>query len=283
MKMIIALQADPKDFFRTKSIPSNAELLKLVEKAASMGFKAIQIGPLTGYVDIEGERLRKALDSLKMERNVHVGGIFDAESLATAEREYKRVRKQIRGAVTLCNEIVATLVSVHPPFFRTTGEANDELLRKARTRFRRLLKDEVDFASRKNVKVALESFCYPPFIFRGLDEFSRFIEQFPPEKLGILMDAGHLYQAGIDLDEAVHLFKRRLLDIHVHDAMRDKDYREATHLPIGKGTIDFPRLIDLLRQVSYDGWLTLEVRGNEQELVRSREYLESLVGSVSRY
>jgi sugar phosphate isomerase/epimerase len=97
------------------------------------------------------------------------------------------------------------------------------------------------------------------------------------------MDAGHLYQAGIDLDEAVHLFKRRLLDIHVHDAMRDKDYREATHLPIGKGTIDFPRLIDLLRQVSYDGWLTLEVRGNEQELVRSREYLESLVGSVSRY
>jgi sugar phosphate isomerase/epimerase len=183
MKMIIALQADPKDFFRTKSIPSNAELLKLVEKAASMGFKAIQIGPLTGYVDIEGERLRKALDSLKMERNVHVGGIFDAESLATAEREYKRVRKQIRGAVTLCNEIVTTLVLIHPPFFRTTGEANDELLRKARTRFRILLKDEVDFASRKNVKVALESLCYPPFIFRGLDEFSQFIEQFPPEKL----------------------------------------------------------------------------------------------------
>ena len=50
-------------------------------------------------------------------------------------------------------------------------------------------------------------------------------------------------------------------------------------MPIGKGTIDFPRLIDLLRQVSYDGWLTLEVRGNEQEIVRSREYLESLVGS----
>jgi sugar phosphate isomerase/epimerase len=213
--MIIALQADPKDYFGTKSMPSNAELLKLVEKAASMGFKAIQIGPMTGYVDIEGERLRKALDSLKMERTVHVGGIFDAESFATTEQEYQRMRKQIRGAVTLYNEIVATLVSVHPPFFRTTGEANDELLRKAGTRFRRLLKDEVDFVSRKNVKVAPESFCYLPLIFRGLDEFSQFIEQFPPEKLGILMDAGHLYQAGIDLDEAVHLFKRRLLDIHV--------------------------------------------------------------------
>jgi hypothetical protein len=39
--MIIALHADPKDYFGTKSMPSNAELLKLVEKAASMGFKAI--------------------------------------------------------------------------------------------------------------------------------------------------------------------------------------------------------------------------------------------------
>ena len=89
MKMIIALQADPKDFFGTKSMPSNAELLKLVEKAASMGFKAIQIGPMTGYVGIGGERLRKTLGSLKMERNVHVGGIFDVESFVTTEQEHQ--------------------------------------------------------------------------------------------------------------------------------------------------------------------------------------------------
>jgi hypothetical protein len=90
--MIVALQADPKDFFGTKSLYGNAELLKLVEKAASMGFKAVQIGPMTDYVDIESKRLRKTLDSLKMERNVHVGGIFDAEGLATTEQEYQRMR-----------------------------------------------------------------------------------------------------------------------------------------------------------------------------------------------
>ena len=189
MKMIIALQADPKDFFGTKSMPSNVELLKLVEKVASMGFKAIQIGLMTGYVGIGGGRLRKTLDSLKMERNVHVGGIFDVESFVTTEQEYQRLQKHIRGAVTLCNEIGATLVSVHPPFFQRTIKVDDAFLQKARTRFQKLLESEVDFATRKNVKVALESFCYPPFIFHGLDEFSQFIEQFPPEKLGVLMDA----------------------------------------------------------------------------------------------
>lgn len=280
--MIVALQADPKDFFGTKAMYDSTELLKLVEKAASMGFKAIQIGPVTDYIGIEGERLRKTLDCLGMERNVHVGGIFDAESFTTEEQEYRRMQEQIRGGVTLCSEIGATLVSVHPPFFRRTIEADDEFLRKARTRFRRLLKGETDFASPKKVRVAVESFCYSPFIFHDLKELSQFIEQFPPKELDILMDAGHLYQAGIDLDEAVRLFKRRLLDIHIHGAMRDKNYREATHLPIGKGTIDFRKLTDLLRQINYDGWLTLEVKGSEQEIVRSREYLESLVCSVYR-
>jgi inosose dehydratase len=115
-----------------------------------------------------------------------------------------------------------------------------------------------------------------------LKELSQFIEQFPPQELGILMDVGHLYQAGINLDDAVRLFKRRLLDIHIHDALRDKNYQEATHLPIGKGAIDFRKLTDLLQQINYEGWLTLEIRGSEQEIVRSREYLESLVCSISR-
>jgi len=280
--MIVALQADPKDFFGTKAMYGSTELLKLVEKAASMGFKAIQIGPMTDYIGIEGERLRRTLEYLGMERNVHVGGIFDAENFTTEEQEYRRMQEQIRGGVTFCSEIGATLVSVHPPFFLRTIEADDEFLRKARTRFRRLLKGEVNFASPKKVRVAVESFCYSPFIFHDLKELSQFIEQFSPQELGILMDAGHLYQAGIDLDDAVRLFEGRLLDIHIHDAMRDKDYREATHLPIGKGTIDFRKLTDLLRQANYNGWLTLEIRGSEQEIVRSREYLESLVCRVYR-
>jgi len=280
--MIVALQADPKDFFGTKAMYGSIELFKLVEKAVSMGFKAIQIGPMTDYIGIKGERLRKTLDCLGMERNVHVGGIFDAESFTIEEQEYRRMQEQIRGGVTLCSEIGATLVSVHPPFFRRTIKVDDEFLRKARTRFGRLLKGVVDFASPKKVRLAVESFCYSPFIFHGLKELSQFIEQFPPLELGILMDAGHLYQAGANLDDAVRLFKRRLLDIHIHDAMRDKDYRKATHLPIGKGTIDFRKLTDLLRQANYNGWLTLEIRGSEQEIVRSREYLESLVCRVYR-
>jgi sugar phosphate isomerase/epimerase len=168
-------------------------------------------------------------------------------------------------------------VSVHPPFFATESLVSEKLQFRAKMRFLELLEEEVDFASRNHIKVALESFCYYPFIFEGLNDFAQFVSKFPSEKLGVLLDVGHVYQVGINLSEAVHVFAERLLDVHVHDATLERDYRKATHLPTGKGTIDFPVFINLLREVGYDGWLTLEIRGSEKEILDSKEYLENLI------
>jgi len=278
--MIVALHSAPKDFFRTNGSHTYDELVKLVRKVASLGFKAVQIGPLQIYVPIEGEQLRGVLDSLDMERNVHVGGIFDAEKLALTEEEYVRMRKQVRYGITLCKEISSTLVSIHPPFFTARNKVG-EILSKARTRFLELVMEEVDFASRNGINIALESFCYNPFIFEGLHDFTGFTSKFPREKLGVLLDVGHLYQMGMDLSEAVHLFKNRLLDVHIHDATLGGDVREATHLPIGKGTINFSDFIGVLQDAGYNGWLTLEIRGSEKEIVESKDFLESLMMKTS--
>lgn len=275
--MIVALHSVPKGFFKTDPPYSNDELLRFVRKAASLGFEAVQIGPLRNFVPIKGERLRRVLDSLNMERSAHVGGIYDAKKFALTEEEYARVQKQIHYGITLCEEISSTLVSIHPPFFATEKKAEEELLLKAKTRFLKLVKEEVDFAIRNHIKIALESFCYHPFIFEGLHDFAQFVSKFLSNRLGVLLDVGHVYQIGIDLSEAVHMFKHRLLDIHVHDATLEKDYRRATHLPIGKGTINFPDFINFLREVRYDGWITLEIRGNETEIMESKKYLDHLI------
>jgi len=277
IKMIVALHSAPKGFFKTDPPHSNEELRAFVRKAASLGFKAIQIGPLRDYVPIESEHLRIVLDSLQIKRSVHVGEIYDAEKLALTEQQYATARKRMRYGLTLCREISSTLMSIHPPFFATRNEVDDELLFKARTRFYELVEEEADFANRNHVKMALESFCYYPFIFKGLRDFAQFVSKFPSEKFGVLLEVGHLYQMGISLSEAIQLFKHRLVDIHVHDATLEKDFRKATHLPIGRGTINFPEVTRLLREVGYDGWLTLEIRGTEKEISESKEYLEKLL------
>ena len=278
--MIVALHSAPKGFFKTSPPHGNHDLVSFVRKAASLGFKAVQIGPLTEYVPIEGEHLKSVLDSLNMERDVHVGGIYDAEKFALTEEEYAKVQKQIRYGIMFSKKISSTLVSVHPPFFATENKLNEELLLKARTRFLKLLKEEAKFASNNHIKIALESFCYHPFIFEGLNDFAQFVSKFPSEKLGVLLDIGHLYQVGIDLSEVIHLFKHKLLDIHIHDATLEKDFRKATHLPIGKGTINFLNLIHLLQEVGYNRRLTLEIRGTEKEIVKSKDYLENLIANA---
>jgi sugar phosphate isomerase/epimerase len=277
--MIVALHEAPKGFFKTSPPHGNTELLRLVRKTAALGFRAIEVGPLADYAPLNGGHLKEVLDKLDMKRSVHVGGLFDASKFASSEEEYDRMLQQAHRGVTLGKEIGATLVSVHPPFF-STGDESAGLWLEARTRFLRLLKKQAEFARSNNIKLALESFCYRPFIFEGLTDFVRFISNFPSEGLGVLLDAGHLYQVGISLSEAVHIFKGRLVDVHVHDATLKKDFRRATHLPLGKGDIDFRSLVKCLREIHYDGWLTLEIRASEEKIEEGRKYLDGLLADT---
>jgi sugar phosphate isomerase/epimerase len=254
--------------------------MRLVEKAAHMGFRFFQIGPTSSFGVIDGDRLRAVLDKCGMKSNVHVGGLYDAEKFVASERERSRFQKDLRFGVELSREVSSSLVSFHPPFFKSAN-SNRGLSSRAKTLFLKLVRQEAEFAYDVGIRLALESFCYPPFIFNGLDDFTPFFSNFPVTKLGVLLEVGHLYQAGFNLDEAILAFRHQLMDVHVHDATRGKDFREATHLPLGKGTIDFSRLIRILSEVGYDGWLTLEIRGNEREIIESREQLEDLVNSIN--
>jgi sugar phosphate isomerase/epimerase len=275
--MLVALHSAPKGFFASGLPTSTDDLVRFARRAASMGFRAVQIGPLTNVAAVNGAHLAEELNRLRMERNVHIGGIYSARKFALTEEEYAAARSQTHLGIELCRELSSTLISVHPPFFESTVDRDEQLALKAKARFFRLLKEQVDFASINGIKMAVESFCYSPFIFEDLADYVKFVSQFPPDKLGVLFDVGHVYQMGFDISEAVNLFKERLFDIHVHDATLEKDYRKATHLPIGKGTIDFPEFIDCLKRAEYDAWLSLEIKGSDGEILESKEYLERLI------
>jgi sugar phosphate isomerase/epimerase len=274
--MLVAFHSLPQGFFKSGPPYSTEELLQLVEKAAHMGFRCFQVGPTNSFGAIDSDRLRTVLDKCSMKSNVHVGGLYDAEKFVVSGRERSRFQKDLHFGVELSEEVSSSLVSFHPPFFKSAN-SDRSLSSRAKTLFLKLVREEADFAHDMGIRLALESFCYPPFIFHGLDDFMPFLSNFPMTKLGVLLEVGHLYQAGFNLDESVQTFRHRLLDVHVHDATRGKDFREATHLSLGKGTIDFSRLIRTLSEVGYEGWLTLEIRGKEEEIVESKERLEHLV------
>lgn len=273
--MLVAFHSPPKGFFKSGPPYDANELFDLVEKASHLGFRCFQIGPTSSFTDIDGNRLRNVLDKYGMERNVHVGGLYDAEEFAMSQQERNTVQRDLHVGIELSREVSSFLVSFHPPFFKS--EKSDALSTRAKLRFVELLKEEVDYAYSIGIRMALESFCYPPFIFNGLSDFMHFVSDFPSAQLGILLEVGHLYQARFNLDEAIQTFGDRIFDVHVHDATLHEDYKKAIHLPIGSGNIDFLGIIKSLRKVKYDGWLTLEIHGDEGKILESRKLLENLI------
>ena len=71
--------------------------------------------------------------------------------------------------------------------------------------------------------------------------------------------------------------------IHAKDGLWPANPRElGKEVPIGKGKVDFPRIIERLKQLNYDGAVTIEreISGPRQveDVREAKIYLEKLIG-----
>jgi sugar phosphate isomerase/epimerase len=74
--------------------------------------------------------------------------------------------------------------------------------------------------------------------------------------MGMCVDIGHTWRAGVDPTKAVLELHERVYDLHVKD-LRDLKNRDSQVI-VGKGAIDFPALFRALIKVGYQGHVGLE-------------------------
>ncbi len=130
------------------------------------------------------------------------------------------------------------------------------------------------------------------------EEIDRLFSLFPADELGLCLDTGHYAYGGGD---AIAFLKRqvsRVWCVHLKDIYDAKStearwermnfhaaVRHGIFGPLGKGDIDFSRVLSLLQNGHYDGWLVVEAdvlsggAGADAPLanaVAGREYLRKL-------
>ncbi|SRR6266849_5498839 len=103
------------------------------------------------------------------------------------------------------------------------------------------------------------------------EEVDRLFSLFPASDLGLCLDTGHYIYGGGDaiafLEKqvsrvwCVHL--KDVYDVKANEARRARmnfhaAVRHGIFAPLGKGSVDFPRVISLLRNGHYDGWVVVE-------------------------
>jgi len=103
------------------------------------------------------------------------------------------------------------------------------------------------------------------------DEIEQLLDLVSDEYVGLCLDTGHYTFGGGDPVKAFERFGSRIEYIHFKDCeptlaasanQEEWDYFKAVGLglfcELGKGSVDFPTIVQLLRERQYDGWIVVE-------------------------
>lgn len=125
------------------------------------------------------------------------------------------------------------------------------------------------------------------------DELAQLVQDIHPDVAGLCLDTGHLYYAGMDPAATLRQYASRLDYLHFKDIdplVFDQVLGEritffaacakGVMCPLGRGIIDYPALRMLIRELDYQGYITVEqerdprhVGGSLADVTESRTYL----------
>lgn len=134
-----------------------------------------------------------------------------------------------------------------------------EDLKVAWARLRKSLTELVEYVQGKPVTLIIEpGNRFETNLILTAQDALRMINEIGSDKLGILLDTGHMNLNGENFEETIETIaslENLPLHIHIDDNHGDAD----THLVPGEGNIDFLSLVNALKAMDYQGFISAEL------------------------
>ena len=95
--------------------------------------------------------------------------------------------------------------------------------------------------------------------------FRRMLDETKPEDFGFILDTGWMRAGGQDPLSALKAYRSRLITLHLKDFDPDLERERRGRLVkghlviLGRGVIDFPQIIDYLKETEFDGQILGEI------------------------
>jgi len=128
-------------------------------------------------------------------------------------------------------------------------------------------------------------------------EIDRLMELTDPNHVYLVLDTGHINMAGIDPVELASVYANRIVEFHLKDCKREDrgghkgptpkregyaDKGKRIFYELGKGGVDFPGILAILRKKHWKGWLTVELDSTDttprDSATQSKRYLNEVLG-----
>jgi len=163
---------------------------------------------------------------------------------------YRRIRvDHTKRALTLAKELGAPCITTEPG-----GPLEGRKWSDCLKLFVEELKPVVEHAEKEGVLLLVEP--EPDLLIETADQYLEFAKHISSPALGLNFDIGHSFCVKDDPAATVRKLAPLIRHVHLEDIAATRVHH---HLVPGEGVIDFHATLSALKEVGYDGWVTIEL------------------------
>lgn len=234
-----------------------------IDRIAALGFRGIEImadDPHLWPMDVTPDR------AADVRRRIETAGLtisninafmmtkiesFQRPSWIEPDAAYRALRvEHTKRSLTLARQLGARCITTQPG-----GPLPDDVSWKnAFETFVETLKPVYDHAEREGVMLLVEP--EPDLLIENAEQFAALADRIDSPMFGLNYDVGHFYCVADPLGETIRGLAKYIRHFHLEDIAATRVHE---HLIPGRGSIDFAEVFAAIRDINYDGWLTIEL------------------------
>ncbi len=206
--------------------------------------------PFTRH-DLDSRRIGDVADALsshQLKVTVH-GPLHDMNLSSLKDGIREASVKFTRECIEMTNYLGGSILVIHGG--TCPEDEVSTMLERSRKALQKSLKELSWYAGQFGVRIAIENkqvgtdrelVLYP-------EEHAALVSHLEEYDVGAVLDVGHANTTNRDLAQHALMLGAHLTEIHLHDNMVTHD----DHLPLGTGTVRFPELFSVLKQLDFQG------------------------------
>lgn len=218
-------------------------------RAQSLGYDGVELNGV--LEDLDKDKLTTQLTALGLKIAAVMTGTLTSDGACLSSTDQKlqsRAVAGLRDAIDLARASKA-VVSIGKVMGPCVGdpELDKVARRRAVEQIRILARD----AAADGVRLAVEPMNrYLNPLIRTVEEAMKLVDEVGEDNFGIMLDVFHMNMEEVSMEEAVRRAGKSIFYVQLADSNR--------HAP-GFGHLDFEPVIQGLRAIDYDGWISAEV------------------------
>ncbi len=261
----------------------NFSIEQSINSIISAGYKAVEImcDEPHAFPPLTEKKINSIKDALH-KNNIEISNlngfmmcaIQDFHHPSWIEKDSKFRQKRIehtKNCLELARKLGVKTVSTEPG-----GPKNGLSESEGFELFQKGIDEVLPIAEKNKVKLLIEP--EPELLIENSTQFLKFISNFDSDFLGLNFDIGHFFCVGENPEKAIKILKDYLTHIHLEDI---SELRVHKHLIPGKGVINFKKIFDVLAEINYNGYVTIELypyQDNPQEAAKEAlDYVKSIL------